>query len=62
MTVAIPLLVLAVLYPLGAAAAVGAALATRPLVAGGRRLYRERKRTGRTRHVCAPKFDVCVEV
>lgn len=58
----IPLFVLAVLYPAAAIAAVGVALATRPLVGGFRRLYRSRKRRGQARRVCAPEIDACIEV
>jgi len=61
-TVLIPVVVLAVAYPVAAAAAVGAALATLPLVTGFRRLHRRRERLRRTRRVCVPKTGICAEL
>lgn len=58
----IPLFALAILHPVAAIAAIGFALATRPLVTGFRRLYRARKRRDQTRRVCAPAVDACIEV
>ena len=58
----IPMLVLAMLYPITAAAVVGAALATWPLVRGFRQLYRARQREGRTRRVCVPATNTCTEL
>lgn len=58
----IPLLTLAILYPVAAIASLGFALAIQPLVGGFRRLYRARKRRGQTRRVCAPEMDVCIEL
>jgi hypothetical protein len=61
-TLLAPALVMAVLYPAAAVAvaalAVAVGLALRPL----RRLYRARRRAGRTREICVPKTGVCVEV
>jgi membrane associated rhomboid family serine protease len=59
--VLIPVVVLAVAYPVSAAAAVGAALATWPLVVGFRRIRRRRQRRRRSRRVCVPKAGICAE-
>jgi len=58
-TVLIPVVVLAVAYPVAVVAAVGGALAMWPLVAGFRRLRRRRQRT---RRVCVPKTGICAEL
>lgn len=61
-TVLAPVVVLAVAYPVTAAAVVGFALATWPLVNGFRQLHRSRKRREETRQVCVPKTGICAEV
>lgn len=55
----IPLLVLVILSPITAAAALGFALATWPLVKGFRQLYQDRKQQECTSTVCSPDTNIC---
>lgn len=61
-TMLVPVITMAVAYPIVGIALVALALAARPTLRGLRQLHQARQRQGRTRQICVPKTSVCAEV